>query len=50
MNKVTIEITIDQLNLIIAGLENNTKQLINNIVQQVQPQIAQQQAEATIAE
>lgn len=50
MNKVTIEITIDQLNLIIAGLENNTKQLINNIVQQVQPQIAQQQAEATVAE
>ena len=43
MNKVTIEITIDQLNLIIAGLESNTKSLITNLVQQVQPQIAQQQ-------
>lgn len=43
MNKVTIEITVDQLNQIISCLDQNTKQLINNIVQQVQPQIAQQQ-------
>jgi len=47
MNKITVEITIDQLNLIIAGLESNTKSLITNLVQQAQPQIAQQQAEAT---
>ena len=42
MNKVTVELTVDQVNQLINALEQTTKALITNIVQQVQPQIAQQ--------
>lgn len=47
MNKITVELTVDQLNQLINALDQTTKTLINNLVQQAQPQIAQQQAEVT---